>query len=168
MKLYMKQKVFTLRSQFTIQDESGQDVFAVEGEFLSIGSKLHIMDQAGREAAFIRQKVLSFLPRYFIEVGGQAVACVRQRFTFFGSRFEIEGTGWQAEGNFLAHEFLVTDSSQTIMAVRKAWFTWGDSYELDIPSPENMLMAVCVMLAIDMAIASGRHSSSVSIGGSNA
>jgi len=162
MKLYMKQKPFALRSRFTLKDESDQVIFNVEGEFFSIGSKLHVYDQNGQEAAFIRQKVLSFMPRYFVEINGQAVACVRQRFTLFKSLFEIEGTGWLAAGNFTAHEFVIASGGQTIMTVRKAWFTWGDSYELDISTPNDALMAVCVMLAIDMAIESRQRSAAAS------
>ncbi len=92
-------------------------------------------------------------------VGLRFAGCVRQRFAWFGSRFDIEGFDWTAEGNFLAHEFLVSDGSRTVMAVRKAWFTWGDSYELDIGDPADALAAISVMLAIDMAIAARRSSS---------
>jgi uncharacterized protein YxjI len=162
MKLYMKQKPFALRSRFSIKDENDQEIYTVEGEFFSIGAKLHILDQNNQEAAFVRQKVLSFMPRYFVEINGQAVACVRQRFTLFKSLFEIEGTGWLAAGNFTAHEFVIATGGQPVMTVRKAWFTWGDSYEMDIASPENTLLAVCVMLAIDMAIESHRRSAAAS------
>ena len=38
------------------------------------------------------------------------------------------------------------------MEVRKAWFSCGDSYELDIAQPDDALSAVCVLLAIDLAL----------------
>jgi uncharacterized protein YxjI len=159
MKLYLKQQPFSLRSRFFIKDDAEQEVYSVEGEFLSLGAKLHVYDQNGREAAFIHQKLLSLMPRYVLDIDGQEIGCIRQRFAIFCSRFDIEGIGWSAEGNFTAHEFIVSSCSQTVMVVRKAWFTWGDSYELDIVEPEDALKAVCVMLAIDMAIAACRNSS---------
>ena len=36
MKLYIKQKVFSLTSKFTVKDESGNDRYFVEGEFFSL------------------------------------------------------------------------------------------------------------------------------------
>ena len=33
MKLYIKQKVFSLTSKFTVKDEAGNDRYFVEGEF---------------------------------------------------------------------------------------------------------------------------------------
>ena len=44
MKLYIKQKVFSLTSKFTVKDESGNDRYFVEGEFFSLRGRLHIMD----------------------------------------------------------------------------------------------------------------------------
>ena len=37
MKLYMKQKVFSLKDRFTIKNEAGEDVYTVEGKFISLG-----------------------------------------------------------------------------------------------------------------------------------
>ncbi len=157
MKYYMKQQPFSLRNRFTIKDESERDILTVEGELFSWGAKLHVYDPNGKEIAFIRQKVPSLRPRYFIEVNGHEIGCVVQRFAFIGTRFDIDGLDWAAEGQFGAHSFTVSANDRTIMTVRKAWLTWGDSYELDIASKEYSLAAICVMLAIDMAVAAQQH-----------
>lgn len=39
------------------------------------------------------------------------------------------------------------------MRLTKAWFIWGDSYELEIFNPENELLCLCVALAVDCAMA---------------
>lgn len=154
MKFYMKQQPFSLRNRFAIRDESERDILAVEGELFTWGAKLHVYDINGGEVAFIRQQVPSLRPRYFIEINGQEIGCVVQRFALIGTSFDIDGLGWAAEGHFGAHEFVVADNNnQTIMTVQKAWFTWGDSYEMEIADQNNVLAAICVMLAIDMAAA---------------
>lgn len=40
MRYQMKQRLWTLGEKFTIKDETGQDVFFVEGKILSLGDKL--------------------------------------------------------------------------------------------------------------------------------
>ncbi len=152
MKLYMKQQPFSFCGRFFIHDEKDRELLAVEGEILSWGKKLHIYDAKNKELAFIRQQVPSWRPRYFIEINGREVGCVVRRFALIGSRFDIDGLEWSAEGSFGSHEFSVSADERTVMTVRKAWFTWGDSYELDIVSDQDALAAVCVLLAIDVAI----------------
>lgn len=49
MKLYIKQKVFSLTSRFTVKDENGDDRYFVEGEFFSLRGRLHILNAQGEE-----------------------------------------------------------------------------------------------------------------------
>ena len=107
----------------------------------------------------IRQKLLTFRPRYELEVYGQQPALLVQYFALFKTRFEIEGWGWSAEGNFTGHEFVIADEEGILMSVSKEWFTWGDSYVLDIAERADPVGCVCVMLAIDMVIAAANRSS---------
>lgn len=158
MKLYMKQKVFSWTDRFHVVDEQGNPRYDVEGELFSWGKKLHIYDSSGQEAAFIRQKVMSWLPRYFVEIDGAVVATVVKEFTFFSPSYYVEGLPWQMEGDFWAHEYVMYDDRQEVMHMSKAWFTWGDSYELEIFDPRNELLCLSVALAVDCAVAQAQNS----------
>ena len=102
MKLYMKQKVFTFVDKFSIYDELGNEAYWVEGELFSIGKKLDLFDSYNNHKAHIHQKVLSFLPRYFIQVNGEDVAEVVKHFTLFHQKFSVAGYDWQVDGDFEA------------------------------------------------------------------
>jgi len=153
MKLYIKQKVFTWGDKFSVADEYGTPRYQVQGEIFSWGKKLHVYDARGNERIFIQQKVFSFLPRYYIFIDGQQVAEITKRFTFFSPSYSVDGLGWNVEGDFFAHEYEVTDGGHSVAAISKQWFTWGDSYLLDILRPADELPALAVMLAIDCAVA---------------
>ncbi|MCL2134747.1 MAG: LURP-one-related family protein [Candidatus Bathyarchaeota archaeon] len=149
----MKQKVFSWRDRFYVKDENGNDCFVVEGELFTWGRKLHVYDTSGNEVAFIRQKVWSWRPRYFVEICG-CVACeIVKEFTLLKPVYRLEGSTWCLTGNFLAHEYLLTDGDQQIMHLSKKWFTWGDSYELNITNPHDELLCLCIVLAVDCALA---------------
>ena len=62
MRYIMKQKILSLGNDFRIRNEAGEDVFLVDGRALSIGDKLSFQDMAGKELAFIRQKLLAWGP----------------------------------------------------------------------------------------------------------
>ena len=154
MKLYIKQKVFSWRDRFIVKDERGNDRYAAEGEFFTWGKKLHIYDINGTEAAFIRQQVFSFMPRFFVEIGGREVCEIVKEFTFFRQSYRIAGLPWHLNGDIWAHEYSLDDNiGSRIMQMSKIWFTWGDSYELDITDARNELLCLCVALAVDCAMA---------------
>ena len=153
MKLYLKQKVFSWRDRFFVKDENGGDRYAVEGEILSWGKKLHVYDMNGAEVAFIRQKVMSWLPRFFVEINGRVVCTIVKELTFLKQRYRVEGLPWHMDGDFWAHEYSLVENNRQIMRLSKKWFSWGDSYELDIADPRNELLCLCVGLAVDCALA---------------
>jgi len=148
MKLYIKQKVFSWRDRFTVKDESQRDRWFAQGEIFTLGRKLHVYDASGREVAFIRQKLLSFLPRYYIELGGMQYEFVKE-LTLLRPKYTIRNLDWTIGGNFLEHNYSVADSRGDVMRITKAWLSWGDFYELDIYDEQNELLCLCVALAID-------------------
>ena len=160
MELYIKQKVFSWTDKFTVKDEAGQDKYYVEGEFFSWGKKLHVMDVNGNEVAFIQQKVWSFLPRYHVFTNGQQIAEIVKEFTFLRPRYSIEGLGWEIEGDFWAHDYAITRSGVPVVTIRKEWFTWGDSYALNIADTRDEIVALAVVLTIDCVMAAEAAASS--------
>ena len=154
MKLYIKQKVFSWVDTFTVKDETGADKYLVEGELFSWGKKLHVCHMDGREAAFIKQEVFSFLPRYRVYCGEKEIAEIVKEFSFIFPRYRVEGLGWQIEGKIMAHDYQIMKDDRIIVTIHKEWMTWGDAYELDIANPEDEIIALAVVLAIDGATAS--------------
>lgn len=153
-KLYIKQKVFSWGDKFNIFTEDGRTVYTVKGEVFSWGKKLHVYDETGEEAAFIHQKPMSFLPKYFISINGEDVAAVRKEFSFLRPKYTIEGLGWNVSGNAWCHDYQIDDGYSTVAVISKQWFTWGDTYEIDIMSSEDEIEALCVVLIIDAVLAS--------------
>lgn len=149
MKLYIKEKVFSWNEQFTVKDENGWDKYFVEGELFSWGKKLHLNDIHGQEVAFIQQKLFTWMPRFTVSVQGREIAEIRKEFTLFFERYVIDGLGWEIEGSVWEHEYEIRRNGQTIVTISKEWFTWGDSYELNILDPADEIVALAVVLTID-------------------
>lgn len=159
MKLYIKQKVFSWKDKFYVKDEQGNDRYYIEGELFSLGKKLHIYDMNNNELAFIHQKVLSFLPRFFVFVGGTQIAEIVKEFTFFRNKYRIDGLGWEVDGDFMDHDYEITHGGRPIVTINKEWLTWGDSYVLDIADNVDPVNALSVVLAIDCVIEMQRRAS---------
>lgn len=153
MKLYIKQKVFSFGDKFTVKDAQGNDKYFVQGEVFSWGKKLHIFDNAGREVAFIKQEVWSLMPRFYVLIDNEVVAEIVKKFTFFVSEYTIDPMGWKVYGQIMDHDYEIKKGNKTVVRIRKEWFTWGDSYELNIADEKDEILALAVVLVIDCVIA---------------
>lgn len=149
MKLYMKQKVFSFFDKFTVKDENGYDKYYIEGEILSFGKKLHIYDMNHNEVAFVRQKILAFMPKFTVEIKGREIAEIVKKVTFFTPKYYVNGLGWEVEGDFFSHDYIITSGRRAIVSIHKAWMSWGDTFELDIADDKDEVTALAVVLAID-------------------
>lgn len=159
-RLSIKQQVFSWNDKFSVKDENGNDKYYVEGEFFSWGKKLHVYDLNGKEVIFIQQKVFSFLPRFFVFVDGEEIAEIVKEFTFFKPVYSISGLDWTIEGDFWSHDYQIIKSGNCVVSIRKEWFTWGDSYALDIEDPKDEIPSLAVVLAIDCVMAAANTNAS--------
>jgi uncharacterized protein YxjI len=150
MRLYARQRVFSFRTVFNILDSRGRVRYTVKGELLSLTKKLHVFDSSGREVALLRGKIISLLPTYDIYIGNRKAARIVKRLTLFRPSYVITDCNWRVEGNLLQHSYsLYNGRRNRVATISKRWMSIGDCFELDVPDPENEVLAVCMMLAID-------------------
>jgi uncharacterized protein YxjI len=163
MRYVMKQKLFSWGDDFYIRDEQGREVFLVDGKALSFGDQLSFRDLGGRELAFIRQKLLSFGLTYEIYRDGEVAAVVtKELFTFFSCRFTVDVAGpddLQASGNFTDHEYVFTRAARTVATVSKEWFSFSDTYGVDVAAGEDDVLILASTVVIDMACHGDRRQS---------
>ena len=154
MRYVMKQKLFCWGDDFAIKNDQGQDVFLVDGKAFSIGEKLSFQNMAGNELAFIGQKLLAWGPTYEIYREGELAAVVKkQLFTFLHCKFTVDVPGpddLEAEGDFLDHEYRFTRGGRVVAAVSKQWFSWTDTYGVEIAEGEDDILLLASSVVIDM------------------
>ena len=155
MRYVMKQKLFSWGDDFYIRDAGGREVFFVDGKALSFGDQLSFQDLQRNELAFIKQKLLSWGPTYEIYRNGALAAVVKKElFTFFNCRFSVDVPGpddLQASGDFTDHEYTITAGGRTVATVSKQWFSWSDTYGVDIAEGEDDVLILASTVVIDMA-----------------
>lgn len=155
MRYVMKQKLFSFGDDFTIRDEDGRDVFFVDGKVFVIGQQLAFQDMQKRELAYIRKKLLSWGPTYEIYRSGELAAVVKKKlFTLFRCAFTVDVPGPDdlvAEGSFTEHEYSFARAGRTVATVSKRWFSWTDTYGVEIGGGEDDVLLLASTVVIDMA-----------------
>ncbi len=149
MRLLFKQRLFSWFDSYDIYNETGETVYVVKGH-LSWGHCLKIFDVYGNEIGTVKERLLTFLPKFEIYLGERYIGCISKEFTFFRPKFNIDCNGWHIEGDFLEWDYNILNwAGQNIATVSKKPFNWTDTYVIDVYDPENALCALMLVLAID-------------------
>ncbi|HJQ40275.1 MAG TPA: LURP-one-related family protein [Thermoanaerobaculia bacterium] len=161
MRYVMKQKLLSWGDDFYIRDAEGREVFFVDGKVFSLGNQLSFQDLQRNELAFIRQKLFAWGATYEIHRGGALAAVVKKElFSFFHHRFTVDVPGpddLEAKGDFFDHEYTFTRAGRAVAAVSKQWFSWGDTYGVDIAEGEDEVLILASTVVIDMVCHDDRN-----------
>ncbi len=154
MKLYIKQKVFTIGDNFEVFDENQNTVFKVNGELFRMLSKFHLKDSNGNEIFTIERR-FSFGYSYEIKTGGRTVAIIKKQMAFFNASFDIQaftGDTFLADGNIFGWDFTITKNGAPYATLSKKLLSWGDSYEIEVYDNAELAFATAIVVAIDNCI----------------
>ncbi len=152
----IKEAFWSWGNDFAITDEAGNPRFRVDGAAFSWGDKLSFQDAAsGQELALIRQELFSWKPRYRIERGGQTLAEVVKEFSWFRQKFTLDIPGpndYVIDGSFWEHEFTFSRLGRSAARVSKAYWSWTDSYGVDIAEGEDDVLILSACIVIDQVL----------------
>ena len=149
MKLLFKQRLLSWFDSYDIYYEDGCIAYTVKGQ-LSWGHCLKIYDAFGQEVGMIKEKLLTFLPKFEMYLGERYIGCISREFSLFIPRYNIDCNGWQVEGDFFEWDYQIRNASgQQIASVSKELFNWTDTYVIDVANPQDALCALMLVLAID-------------------
>ena len=150
----MREHLFSFGDDFTVKDETGRDVFYIDGKALSIGDKLIFNDMQGHELARIRERLLSIGKTYDISLADGTTATIHKHlFTLFRAAFSIDVPGpgdLEAKGSFLDHDYSFERGGRAVATVSKKWFSIRDSYGIDISPGENDVLIIASAIVIDL------------------
>lgn len=149
MKLLFKQRFFSWFDSYDIYNEAGQTVYTVKGQ-LSWGHCLKIYDAQGREIGTVKERILTFLPKFEMYLGDRYIGCINKEFTFFVPKYNIDCNGWEVEGDFFEWDYqILNGSGRPVASVSKELWNWTDTYVIDVQDPQDALCALMLVLAID-------------------
>ena len=151
----IKENFWGWGDNFGITDAEGRIVFYVKGKVFSWGDQLSFQDVNGNELAFISQTLLSWKPRYQISVNGSVFAEVVKEWTWFNKKFTLDVPGpndYTIDGSFWQHEFTFQRSGQVVAQVSKSYWSWTDSYGVQIVDGEDDVSILCACIVIDQVL----------------
>ncbi len=154
-RLLFRQKIFSWFDSYDIFYENGEVAFTVKGQ-MAWGHLLNVYDAAGQKLGCVKERVLTFLPKFQIFLDEKPVGVISREFTMFRPKYNIDFNGWNVEGDFLEWNYQAHCGRELVMTAQKKIWNLTDTYEIGVNDPQNVLCALMVVLAIDAANCSAR------------
>ena len=149
MKLLFKQRFFSWFDSYDIYDVSGSTVYTVKGE-LSWGHLLRIYDAKGNELGYIKEKVLTWFPKFEMFMGDEYVGSINKEFSLFTPKFNLDYHGWKINGDWTEWNYSIEDyTGREVATVSKEIWNFTDTYTIDVYDPKDAIYALMLVLAID-------------------
>ena len=77
-----------------------------------------------------------------------------KEFSFFTPKYYLDGAPYTIEGDFLSHDYEILRDGISVAQIGKEWFSWGDSYVIDMKETEDELMMLSILIVIDCVLSS--------------
>jgi len=154
MRYTLRERIFSLRESYYIQDETGQNAFEVRGKLLSLRDSLALHDLKGGEVVKIKEKMLSLRPVYTIERPNLPDVSVRKDFiNILRDGFTIDLPGNQTDlrisGDILDMSYTIARDGTTVAQASKKWISLRDSYVVDVAAGEDPVLIIACAIIVD-------------------
>lgn len=152
MRIFVKNKIISLRGNSFAVDEAGNSIFKINGKLFTLTRKKQVKDLNGNLLYTVRTRVFNFFfhKAYIIDNKGNKVASVRNRFAL-RNNFKLEalnGSQLTIDGDFLSFNMTVYRSGEAIGRIHRNFTIIRDSFILDA-EPEYLAFMTALIIAID-------------------
>ena len=155
MHFYLRQNSDT-DALFIIMDSTGQLVYRVTGDSLSIGNKISMIDNEQNEIARISSVGLATLSKYTIYVGEKERAHLTWNSGAKHHQVKIKGKSWRFRGELVTRSFdIVNVDSSVVMTHGRCWNNMGDCYGVDIKEEVDIPVCLCLAVILDSIVLGG-------------
>ena len=150
MQLLIKQRIFAWSDTYDVYDETCEARYFVKGKVFSIGHQIHVFDKkTGVEVGAIKQKLLTFLPKFEIVIDGRVVGTISREFTLLKPKYRVDFRDWEVDGDFMGWNYVARRGDFEVLRVSKALLSWSDTYAIHYTNPADEIPALLLVLAID-------------------
>lgn len=158
----MRQRMFALGQDFTINNAAGQPVFKIDGKVRLIKESLKFRDMQGNLLYQLDERVIRIRESFdILKADGQVAAKVHNAiFDPLRERFTIEipgGENLMTMGKVIWAQYDILRNGQPIAKISKQ-FSWigRDQYVVDVLPGEDDCLMLAITVVIDMMVSNGR------------
>ena len=149
----LNQKLMSLKGDLWIEDEQGNQVFHVDGQYMSLRDTHTLLDAAGTPYYSISQSLAHLHRTFEIKRGEETVATVQQAILrLLGDRFTItlaSGEQLTVKGDWIDREFHVVQGTQDVIFASRRLLSLRDKYGIHIAPGFDVPFGLAIVVALE-------------------
>ena len=152
MQYLVRQSLFSMGGNFTIDDAHGTPVLWVRGAIFGLGRKLDLLDAGGAVIVRIQQRAVSVQHTYEISHDGRPVCEVRKDLSNpFGSHFSVRGAGaeYDVRGDGSSWNYAISVRGTLVATIGAPPSRGGSAFVVDMAPDQNVPLILAIAIAID-------------------
>lgn len=150
MKVYIKNKLFSITGKSTVTDASGKPLFDVKGRAFSPTKVKRICTLDGKTLYKVRNKWFRFLfhSAFIFDADKNRIAKIKDRIFSPGYDIEVEGATYSINGKWFSMQSEILKNGVTVGIVRRQFTVIRDAFELEA-GEEDMPFMIAFVVAMD-------------------
>ena len=148
MKLFVKEKLFSIHNRYYIYNENEEQVYEIESKAISIGDKTTIYDKAHNIVAYIEQEIFNLTPHYNVYIDNEYKYQIKKKFQFFKNDYELSNS-YKVDGSTFNLNFaIINNYGKTVALVNRKFLSIGDKYQIEIIDEKDIDTILTIIVAI--------------------
>jgi uncharacterized protein YxjI len=160
--LYSSRPVFTLHEHIDVSDDQENILYTADTKMVTLHDDTIVKDRQGSRVAQITSRLFSLHEvREIVMADGTSFRLSNELLHAVRDITNIEGLGWQIQGNVLQLNFVIKDESGNVLAAigRKA-LSLHNRFSIDLYDETAEEKIVCIVIALEHMIADRQRSAS--------
>ena len=140
-----------LHRRIDITDAKDSLKYYTQSSVFALTGKTDIMDAGGNVVAHLEKRPISLHEKHFITMAdGRSFTLSNEIFHIIKDITNIEGLGWQLQGNILGLTFnLLDEHGQPVARVEKQAISVHDKYSIGIYQPDQEETVVAIVIQLE-------------------
>lgn len=155
MKVFIKNKFFSLGGDSEIKNENGEVVYYVKGSVFSLRRTKQLTDKTGKVLFTIKNKLFNWFTHkaYIYDANNQKIATVRDKFLSLKREYFVENykDEIKLEGGFFSLTSSILSNGEKIGEIQRKLDLFVDSFSLEADE-KNIEFLTALVIAIDNII----------------
>lgn len=152
MKRYIfKEKFLKITDKYWIKDEDDSNAFYLDQDFTFIGYRATVFGPDKERLFRIEKKIISLLPKFFVDFEDGSKMTVNQRFTLLRKSIDVDtdfGT-IKLKGSIFDYDFTITLNGEKIGEVNRKFISLTDHYVLTVLNEDYTLAMIALVICLN-------------------
>ena len=152
--LYTALRLGDIHRRIDITDEEGNLKYYTKSSMFMLKGKGEIMDAEDNVIAYLEKKIVSLHEKHFITMAdGRKFTLCNELLHVIKDVTNIEGLGWQIQGNIIGLNFnLLDENGDPVATIGKKMVSIHDKYSIGLYQPEHEAVVVAILIQLEKMI----------------